>query len=499
MREVPCPDCGGARLKPLSLAVTVDGHNIAEVVRPVDRRGGQGAGRRSSCPSATGMIAERVRQGDQRPHGLPARRRPRLPDARPRRPARSPAARPSASGWRPRSARGLVGVLYVLDEPSIGLHQRDNRRLIETLIRLRDLGNTVLVVEHDEETIRVADHVVDIGPGAGEHGGEIVHAGHGQGAAARTSESITGQYLSGKRSIPVPEHAPASRATSGSSVRGAREHNLKNIDVEFPLGLLRRASPACRARASRRWSTTSCYRSLMQKIYRSKTPPGLHKRGRRHRARSTRSSTSTSRRSAARPARTRPPTPACSTTSASCSPRPRRPRSAATCPGRFSLQRQGRPLRGVRRRRHDQDRDALPARRVRAVRGVQGRPLQPRHARHHVQGQEHRRGARHAAARRRSSSSPTSRPSPATCRRWSTSASATCGSGQPAPDAVGRRGAAGEAGARAGQALDRPHDLHPRRAHHRPALRGHPQAAHRAVAAWSTRATPCWSSSTTST
>src|SRR5690606_32645737 len=129
---------------------------------------------------------------------------------------------------------GLVGVLYVLDEPSIGLHQRDNARLIETLLRLRDLGNTVLVVEHDEDTIRVADHVVDIGPGAGEHGGSIVHSGSVP-ALLKNKKSITGQYLSGRRKIPVPEQR---REPNGDwlVVRGARENNLRDIDVHFPLG-----------------------------------------------------------------------------------------------------------------------------------------------------------------------------------------------------------------------------------------------------------------------
>src|SRR5947209_6980912 len=122
---------------------------------------------------------------------------------------------------------GLVGVLYVLDEPSIGLHQRDNRKLLDTLMRLRDLGNTVIVVEHDEETIRTADLVVDIGPGAGEHGGEIVVSGSGA-KLTREKRSITGQSLSGKKKIPVPEM----RREPGDEwlvVRAAREHNLKNI------------------------------------------------------------------------------------------------------------------------------------------------------------------------------------------------------------------------------------------------------------------------------
>ena len=133
-----------------------------------------------------------------------------------------------------------MGVLYVLDEPSIGLHQRDNQRLIDTLVRLRDLGNTVIVVEHDEETIRVADYVVDIGPGAGEHGGEVVARGHGEGPAEERRRRSPGSTSSGKRSDPGAREAPRRRATTWLAVRGAREHNLKDIDVEFPLGLLRR-------------------------------------------------------------------------------------------------------------------------------------------------------------------------------------------------------------------------------------------------------------------
>jgi len=130
---------------------------------------------------------------------------------------------------------GLVGVLYILDEPSIGLHQRDNRRLIRTLERLRDLGNTLIVVEHDEETIRSADHVVDIGPGAGEHGGHVVAQGTPE-EIMEDPESLTGAYLSGRKTIPVPEFR---RKPSGRyiTVRGARENNLRDIDVRFPVGL----------------------------------------------------------------------------------------------------------------------------------------------------------------------------------------------------------------------------------------------------------------------
>ncbi|WP_407652383.1 excinuclease ABC subunit UvrA [Dermacoccus abyssi] len=234
MREVPCPVCKGARLKPESLAVTIGGKSIAEVCAlPISESAYFLDG--VDFDSRERQIAERVIKE------IGARLSFLLDVGLDYLSLDRPAG--TLSGGEAQRIRlatqigsGLVGVLYVLDEPSIGLHQRDNHRLIETLTRLRDLGNTLIVVEHDEDTIETADWIVDIGPGAGEHGGEVVYSGPVEGLV-KEKRSITGGYLSGRLSIPVP---PTRRGQDGRQVvvEGAREHTLKNVDVAFPLGNL---------------------------------------------------------------------------------------------------------------------------------------------------------------------------------------------------------------------------------------------------------------------
>ena len=255
MRLVPCGACGGARLKPLTLAVTIDGKNISEVC---DMSIGESAKFLAALELSERdrLIAERVtkevnaRLGFLLDVGLDYLTL-----------SRSAGTLAGGEAQRIRLASqigsGLVGTLYVLDEPSIGLHQRDNRRLIDTLTRLRDLGNTVIVVEHDEETIRESDWIVDIGPGAGEHGGEIVYAGRST-ASARSSSRSPGQYLSGKKSIPVPRAAPP-EAREGHGRTAPASTTCRTSTSTFR-SAASSPSPACRVRASRRWSATSCCR-----------------------------------------------------------------------------------------------------------------------------------------------------------------------------------------------------------------------------------------------
>jgi excinuclease ABC subunit A len=235
MREVPCPACDGARLKPEVLAVLVGGRSIADVCSLPIREARDfldtlELGEREKQIAAQVLKEIQARLGFLLDVGLDYLSL-----------SRAAATLSGGEAQRIRLATqigsGLVGVLYVLDEPSIGLHQRDNRRLIDTLTRLRDLGNTLIVVEHDEDTIRTADWIVDVGPGAGEHGGHVVHSGDLAGLLA-SQESVTGAYLSGRRQIPMPATRRAIDKKRQVTVVGAREHNLQNIDVSFPLGVL---------------------------------------------------------------------------------------------------------------------------------------------------------------------------------------------------------------------------------------------------------------------
>ncbi|MFQ3550349.1 MAG: excinuclease ABC subunit UvrA, partial [Armatimonadota bacterium] len=233
MSEVPCPACGGKKLKPESLAVKIAGLNIAEVAEmPVDK---------SYEWFETLKLSERETIiANQVIKEIKARLK-FLMDVGLNYLTLDRAAATLAGGEAQRIrlatqiGSGLMGVLYILDEPSIGLHQRDNLRLINTLIKLRDLGNTIIVVEHDEETMRLADHIIDIGPGAGEHGGQIVAEGNIE-TIKKVKESITGQYLSGKKSIPTPL---IRRTPNGKYLEliGASEHNLKDVDLKIPLGV----------------------------------------------------------------------------------------------------------------------------------------------------------------------------------------------------------------------------------------------------------------------
>ncbi len=272
MREVACTACGGARLKPVSRAVTVNDLNIAEVC---DMAIGESAKFLAALELSERdrLIAERVTKEINARLGF-------LLDVGLDYLSLSRSAGTLAGGEAQRIrlasqiGSGLVGTLYVLDEPSIGLHQRDNRRLIDTLHRLRDLGNTVLVVEHDEETIREADWIVDIGPGAGEHGGEVVYSGPVNGIT-KVKESITGQYLAGKKSVPVPQHR-RQPGLEWLEIRGAREHNLCNIDVRIPLGCFV-AITGVSGSGKSTLVRDILLPVLMQKIYKSKHAAGKHK------------------------------------------------------------------------------------------------------------------------------------------------------------------------------------------------------------------------------
>ncbi|HEV7934069.1 MAG TPA: excinuclease ABC subunit UvrA [Actinomadura sp.] len=274
MREIPCPTCEGARLKPVVLAVTIGGRSIADVsAMPI----GECAKFLLSLElgDRERHIAERVlkevnaRLGFLLDVGLDYLTLDR-----------ASATLAGGEAQRIRLATqigsGLVGVLYVLDEPSIGLHQRDNHRLLETLVRLRDIGNTLIVVEHDEDTIHAADWVVDIGPGAGEHGGEIVVSGTVT-DLLESKASMTGAYLSGRRQIAVPERRRELQKGRELVVKGAREHNLQGVDVAFPLGVFTAVTGVSGSGKSTLVNDI-LYNVLAKQLHGARTVPGKHKR-----------------------------------------------------------------------------------------------------------------------------------------------------------------------------------------------------------------------------
>lgn len=274
MREVACPACGGARLNPTSLSVLVGGHSIAEV---------------SAMPMQDSinfmrdldLSARDAKIADQVLIEIKARLKFLLDVGLDYLNLERPAG--TLSGGEAQRIRlatqigsGLVGVLYVLDEPSIGLHQRDNRRLISTLLRLRDLGNTLIVVEHDEETIAEADWIVDIGPEAGEKGGNIVHSGSVQGLLENT-ESLTGDYLSGRREIPIPPKRRPIDPARQVEVVGARENNLQNVSAKFPLGVFTAVTGVSGSGKSTLVNEI-LYKVLANELNHARHVPGRHRR-----------------------------------------------------------------------------------------------------------------------------------------------------------------------------------------------------------------------------
>jgi len=274
LREVPCASCEGARLKPEVLAITVSGKSISEVSDM------------SLADSYAFIISLDISERDSQVAA------PILREITARLNfllevglgyltlSRAAGSLSGGEAQRIRLATqigsGLTGVLYVLDEPSIGLHQRDNRRLIDTLVTLRDLGNTLIVVEHDEETIRTADWLVDIGPGAGEHGGEIVHSGPVS-TIAKAKGSITAQYLTGETSVVSPRTPRPVDPQRTITVVGARENNLKEIDVTFPLGVLTAVTGVSGSGKSSLVNDI-LYRSLANRLNRARHVPGKHTR-----------------------------------------------------------------------------------------------------------------------------------------------------------------------------------------------------------------------------
>lgn len=273
MRQVACPSCGGARLNPTILGVKVGGQSIADIT-DLSLADALAFVRSLQLSPREAKIGEQVlKEIDARLQFLLDVGLDYLTLSR------SAGTLSGGEAQRIRLATqigsGLVGVLYVLDEPSIGLHQRDNRRLIETLTKLRDMGNTLIVVEHDEDTMREADWIVDVGPGAGEHGGEIVHSGSFE-ELLKNTKSITGDYMAGRRSIEVPASRRPVDKERQLTVRGARENNLKNVTVSFPLGVFTAVTGVSGSGKSTLVNDI-LYTSLANKLNGAKQVPGRHK------------------------------------------------------------------------------------------------------------------------------------------------------------------------------------------------------------------------------
>ena len=274
MSVLPCPDCKGTRLKPESLAVTVGKKNIFEI---------SGMPVKDLRPFLSGLeLSESEKKVARQVLKEISARLQFMANVGldyltlDRRSATLSGGESQRIRLATQIGSGLVGVVYILDEPSIGLHQKDNSKLLDTLMALRDLGNTLIVVEHDEETIRKADHIVDLGPGAGEHGGKVVAEGSLK-DILQSKESLTGKYLRGELEIKAPAQRRPFDGKRALAIVGAAEHNLKNIDVRIPLGLF-----VCVTGVSGSGKSTLVYdilyRALAKKFYRSKDSPGAHKR-----------------------------------------------------------------------------------------------------------------------------------------------------------------------------------------------------------------------------
>ena len=470
-----CPACRGARLKKESLSVTVGGKNIYEFCRlsiadSMDFLKGLTLTRQEAAISERILKEIRDRLRFLLDVGMDYLSLERASGTL------------SGGEWQrirlaTQIGSGLSGVLYVLDEPTIGLHPRDNGRLIATLARLKEMGNTVLVVEHDADMMMASDGIIDMGPGAGLEGGHVVFQGTPSEILA-SETSLTGRYLSGRLGIPVPQkrRAPAGRFIV---LEGATENNLKDIDIRIPVGVL-----TCVTGVSGSGKSTlvleTLYRVLARRLYRYK--------GRVGKIRNVRDLGGIERvivmnqQPIGRTPRSNPIT---YTGALHLHPGPFRPAAgiahAGLQAGAVQLQRQGRALRVLRGQRPHQDRDALPARCLRDLRHLPRKALQPRHPGDPVQGQEHRRGSRHDGER-----------GPRLLREHpvdphEAAAPARRGAGlHPARpvghDALRRRGPADQACPRTRQTLPGRHPLHPRRAHNRPSFRRRAEAARRAHA-----------------